>query len=72
MLILSRKLGEEIVIDGGIRITITSIRGERVQIGVTAPEHVQVLREEIRLKQLDHTEEPTPIICYRREDVACE
>jgi carbon storage regulator len=37
MLVLTRRVGEEIVIDGNIRITVTAIHGERVRIGVTAP-----------------------------------
>ena len=37
MLVLTRKTGEEIIIDGSIRITITSIKGSHVRIGITAP-----------------------------------
>ena len=47
MLVLTRKVGEEIVIDGNIRITITSVGGDRVKIGVTAPRDVSVNRAEI-------------------------
>ena len=47
MLVLTRRVGEEIVIDGDIRITITAVRGDRVRIGITAPEFVRVDRQEI-------------------------
>jgi carbon storage regulator len=48
MLVLSRRTGEEIVIDGNIRLTIVGIRGGRVQLGVVAPDSVRVQRHEIR------------------------
>ena len=47
MLVLTRKVGEEIVIDGHIRITITAVHGDRVKVGVTAPRDVPVNRGEV-------------------------
>jgi carbon storage regulator len=47
MLVLTRRVGEEIVIDGSIRITVTGVQGERVRIGVTAPDSVRVDRREV-------------------------
>lgn len=47
MLVLSRKLGEAVLIGEHVRITIISIRGGRVQLGIEAPPQVQVRREEI-------------------------
>lgn len=47
MLVLSRKLGEEIVIAGNIRVKIVGIQGNRVKLGVDAPEEVTVHRQEI-------------------------
>ncbi len=47
MLVLTRRVGEVIVIDHEIRITIASVRGERVRIGIAAPKFVQVDREEV-------------------------
>jgi carbon storage regulator len=47
MLVLTRRVGETIVIDHDIRVTIVSVRGERVRLGITAPKLVQVDREEI-------------------------
>ena len=51
MLVLTRRVGEEIVIDGGIRITVTGVQGEKVRIGVTAPESVRVDRQEVHLRR---------------------
>jgi carbon storage regulator len=36
MLVLTRKIGEEIIIDEDIRITIVAIQGDRVRLGITA------------------------------------
>src|SRR5713101_3285251 len=47
MLVLTRRVGEVIVIDHDIRITVVSVRGERVRIGISAPNYVQVDREEV-------------------------
>ena len=47
MLCLSRKLYEEIVIGGNIRIQIVAIRGDQVRLGITAPPEVSIHRKEI-------------------------
>ena len=47
MLILSRKIGERIVIDGGIIVTVTDVRGSVVRLGIEAPLEVPVSRREI-------------------------
>ena len=47
MLVLTRKDGQAIVIDGQIRVTILAVSGNRVRLGITAPPGVQVNREEI-------------------------
>ncbi len=48
MLILSRRRGEQILIGDNILITVAAIRGERVQLGFTAPAEVSIIREELR------------------------
>ena len=47
MLVLSRKLGEKIVIDNEIFLTVLDVRGDIVKLGVEAPKHITVHREEI-------------------------
>jgi len=53
MLVLSRKVGEEILIGDNIRLTILATKGERVRIGIAAPPEVRVDRYELHLR---HTE----------------
>ena len=47
MLVLSRKLNEKIVIDGGIVVTVVKIDRNQVRLGIEAPGHIAVYREEI-------------------------
>lgn len=47
MLVLTRKTGEEILIDGHIRVTVSGIERGRVRIGVTAPPGIRVDRAEV-------------------------
>ncbi len=47
MLVLSRKLNEKIVIDGGIVVTVVKIDRNQIRLGIEAPNHVRVFREEI-------------------------
>ena len=47
MLVLTRKIKETIVIDSGIKVTVLSVKGNAVRIGIDAPPHVPVRREEL-------------------------
>ena len=47
MLVLSRKVGQTIVIDGGIRLTITAIRGKQARVGIEAPKEIAILRDKL-------------------------
>jgi carbon storage regulator len=47
MLVLSRKPNESIIIGDNIRVTVASIRGRCVRIGIEAPEDVGIYREEL-------------------------
>ena len=50
MLILSRRPGESVHVGDDIKITILSITGQQIKIGLDVPEHMPVYREEIYLK----------------------
>jgi carbon storage regulator len=47
MLVLSRKLNERILIDGDIVVTVVKIERNQIRLGIEAPGHVRVFREEI-------------------------
>jgi carbon storage regulator len=47
MLVLSRKLNEKILIDGGIVVTVVKIERNQIRLGIEAPAQVRVFREEI-------------------------
>ena len=47
MLILSRKIGESLIIDGKIEVKIVDISGDKIKIGIEAPKEVSVFRDEL-------------------------
>ena len=47
MLILTRRVGEKLVIGDDITVAVLGVKGSQVRIGVHAPDHVAVHREEI-------------------------
>lgn len=47
MLVLSRKVGESVIIDGRIVVKIVRVDGEAVRIGIEAPSEVPIHRQEI-------------------------
>ena len=51
MLVLSRRPGEEIVIDGGIRVRVVSVKGSTVRLAIQAPPAVRVDRLEIHARR---------------------
>ena len=50
MLILTRRIGEKLIIDGDIEVMILGVKGNQVRVGINAPQQVSVNREEIQLK----------------------
>ena len=47
MLVLTRKTNEKIVIDGQIEVSVIQVRGNRVKIGIKAPQSVSIERSEV-------------------------
>lgn len=52
MLVLSRRVGETLVIDGEIEVTVISVHGDRIRLGIKAPPSVRVDRQEIHERRV--------------------
>ena len=50
MLILTRRLGESIVIEDNIKITVVDINKQQIKLGIDAPKHITINREEVARK----------------------
>ena len=48
MLVLTRKRGEKVLIDGGITVEVLETRDNKVRLGFKAPRAVGILREEVK------------------------
>lgn len=48
MLILTRKVGESVLIGDGIKVSVLAVKGNQVRVGIDAPKDVSVHREEVR------------------------
>ena len=52
MLVLSRRVGEEIIINDNIRVTVVAVKGDRVRLGIVAPRDVTVDRSEVHERRM--------------------
>lgn len=64
MLVLTRKRGELIQIDGNIQVTVISVQGNRVRLGIEAPDTVSVRRGELVFDLVDEEE-------VQSQEIAC-
>jgi carbon storage regulator len=60
MLVLTRKVGEEIIIDGEIRVSVLLVRGNRVRIGIQAPPSARIRRQELTSSAKTSNSNPQP------------
>lgn len=60
MLVLTRKMGEEIVIGDNIKLVVSRIAGNRVTLGINAPGNVTILRGELEPGSIEPPEVEKP------------
>ena len=63
MLILTRKVGESIIINDNIHITVLDGASTQTRIGINAPEHVKVYREELYKRLQGEAHQPAEPQC---------
>jgi carbon storage regulator len=62
MLVLTRKVGEQIVVGENIRVTVVAVNGQRVRLGFEAPGDVLIRRQELCFEMHD---EPACLPAFR-------
>jgi len=64
MLVLTRRQGEAIIINGEIQVTVVALQGGKVRLGIEAPEWMTVDRKEVHERRAEFLEEGTqePVI----------
>ena len=70
MLVLSRKVGQELIIGDNVRITINRVGGSRVTLGIEAPDDVRVVRGELEPIVRAFEQEADPSDAAETEKVA--
>jgi len=56
MLILTRRVGEKLIIGENVTVTVLGVKGNQIRIGIDAPRDVQVNREEVHQRILKEQE----------------
>ena len=57
MLVLTRREGETIIINGSIQVTLVALQGGKVRLGIEAPEWVTVDRKEVHDRRAEFAED---------------
>ncbi len=62
MLVLTRKLGEQITVGDDIILKVVSVEGNRVRVGIEAPQEVRIIRGELVDRQRQQRCTPSPSV----------
>jgi carbon storage regulator CsrA len=60
MLVLSRKVGEEIIIGSNIRVRVLAVQGNQIRLGFVAPREVNIQRQELLTPGRPNRSRPLP------------
>ncbi len=69
MLVLSRRIGESIVIGNEVVVRVIDVRGDQVRLGIDAPRDVQIHREEVFLELQEENESAATASARTRERI---
>lgn len=58
MLVLTRSIGQEIVIGDNIRVTVVAVHGDKVRLGIAAPKSIPVDRQEVHERRMQFAKPP--------------
>jgi carbon storage regulator len=72
MLVVTRRIGEQLVIDGDICIKVVAVKGDRVQLGTTATQSVSVDRAEVHERHSDIPASPAAPVDPMLESLASD
>jgi carbon storage regulator len=70
MLVLSRRAGEAIVVGEDVVLTVLSVQGSTIRLGIKAPADVAVDRQEVHERRRQFHEDPAPALRFAGEVAA--